>query len=64
MSELPYPFNDIDEYEETIKTPVGRTWVPETVFHKLTAPPVITQMGQIIDPIDENSIVKNLLLND
>lgn len=43
--------------------PVGQTWVPETVFRKLTAPPVVTQMGQIIDPIDENSIVKLKLNN-
>lgn len=53
----------MEEYEETIKIPVGRTWVPETVFHKLTAPPVTTQLGQIIDPIDENCVVK-LKLND
>ncbi|KAL4091600.1 hypothetical protein QTP88_026261 [Uroleucon formosanum] len=63
VSELPYPFKGIEEYEETIKAPVGRTWVPETVFQKLTAPPVVTQMGQIIDPIDENSVVK-IKLND
>ncbi|KAF0769506.1 U3 small nucleolar RNA-associated protein 14 B [Aphis craccivora] len=58
VSELPYPFKGVEEYEETIKVPVGRTWVPETVFQKLTAPPVVTQMGQIINPIDENSVVK------
>lgn len=63
MSELPYPFKDVEEYEKTIQTPVGRTWVPETVFHKLTAPPVVTQMGQIINPIDENHVL-NLKLND
>lgn len=63
MSDLPYPFKSIEEYEETIKVPVGRTWVPETTFNKLTAPPVVTQMGQIIDPIDENYVVK-LKLND
>uniref|UniRef100_A0A2H8TK08 U3 small nucleolar RNA-associated protein 14 A n=1 Tax=Melanaphis sacchari TaxID=742174 RepID=A0A2H8TK08_9HEMI len=63
VSELPYPFKGIEEYEETIKVPVGRTWVPETVFQKLTAPPVVTQMGQIINPIDENSVVK-IKLND
>lgn len=63
VSELPYPFKGIEEYEETIKSSVGRTWVPETVFQKLTAPPVVTQMGQIINPIDENSIVK-IKLND
>lgn len=63
MSELPYPFKDVEEYEETIQTAVGRTWVPETVFHKLTAPPVVTKMGQIISPIDENHVV-NLKLND
>lgn len=61
---MPYPFNDVDKYEETIKIPVGQTWVPETVFHKLTAPPVVTQMGQIIEPINENSIVKQLKLNN
>lgn len=61
---MPFPFKDVDEYEETIKIPVGRTWVPETVFRTLTHPPVVTQMGQIIDPIDENSIVKQLKLND
>lgn len=63
MSELPYPYKDVEEYEETIKIPVGRTWVPETVFHKLTAPPVVTQMGHIIKPIDENSVVKLKLNN-
>lgn len=60
---MPYPFKNVEDYEETIKTPLGQTWVPETVFRKLTAPSVVTQMGQIIDPIDENSVVK-LKLND
>ncbi|XP_050523953.1 U3 small nucleolar RNA-associated protein 14 homolog A [Daktulosphaira vitifoliae] len=58
VSELPYPFKNVQEYEETIKVPVGQSWVPETVFRKLIDPPIITEMGQVINPIDENSIVK------
>ncbi|XP_074144676.1 sodium/hydrogen exchanger 8 isoform X1 [Sminthopsis crassicaudata] len=53
---LPFPFTHLNEFEQTIKTPVGTTWNTQRAFQKLTAPQVVTKLGHIIEPIKENDV--------
>lgn len=45
------------DYEASIRAPIGRTWLPETAHQKLIAPPVVTKLGTIIEPMDEGELL-------
>ncbi|KAM5145688.1 LOW QUALITY PROTEIN: U3 small nucleolar RNA-associated protein 14 homolog A-like [Mantella aurantiaca] len=51
VNELPFPFNNRQLFESSIRAPVGKTWNTERAVHKLTSPRVITKQGHIIQPI-------------
>ncbi|CAG2160014.1 unnamed protein product [Oppiella nova] len=59
VNQLPFPFKNVEEFENSIRQPLGRTWNPETAFKELTAPSVVTKMGAIIDPMDSEALVKS-----
>lgn len=46
------------DFEASIRAPLGTTWVPQIAHQKLTLPPVVTQMGAVIRPMDESQLVK------
>ncbi|XP_074027616.1 U3 small nucleolar RNA-associated protein 14 homolog C [Leptinotarsa decemlineata] len=54
VSEVPFPFKSVKDYEASIRAPIGNTFVPETAFRKLIEPAVTTKMGAIIEPIDKH----------
>ncbi|KAM6381197.1 LOW QUALITY PROTEIN: U3 small nucleolar RNA-associated protein 14 homolog A [Pluvialis apricaria] len=56
VSELPYPFERHQQFEQSIQTPVGPTWNTQRAFQKLTAPRVITRAGHIIQPISAEDV--------
>ncbi|XP_055850955.1 U3 small nucleolar RNA-associated protein 14 homolog A [Episyrphus balteatus] len=58
VSDIPFPFTSVKDYEASIRAPVGRNFVPETAFRVLTKPAVITRRGHIIKPMDESELVK------
>ncbi|XP_014244568.1 U3 small nucleolar RNA-associated protein 14 homolog A [Cimex lectularius] len=60
VNELPYPFKSVKEYEASIRAPIGNNWIPEVAHKRLTAPPVLTKMGSIIEPMDPEQLVKNI----
>ncbi|KFW72710.1 U3 small nucleolar RNA-associated protein 14 A, partial [Pygoscelis adeliae] len=43
VSELPFPFERHQQFEQSIRTPVGPTWNTQRAFQKLTAPRVVTR---------------------
>ncbi|NXG63866.1 UT14A protein, partial [Hemiprocne comata] len=51
VNELPFPFERHQQFEQSIRTPLGTTWNTQRAFQKLTAPRVITRAGHIIQPI-------------
>uniref|UniRef100_A0A8C6Z3E8 UTP14A small subunit processome component n=1 Tax=Nothoprocta perdicaria TaxID=30464 RepID=A0A8C6Z3E8_NOTPE len=51
VSELPFPFEEHQQFERSIRTPMGSTWNTQRAFQKLTAPHVVTRAGHIIQPI-------------
>lgn len=54
---MPFPFTSVEEYEASIRAPLGTTWMPQSAHVKLTLPPVVTKMGTVIAPMDESQLV-------
>ncbi|XP_038222329.1 U3 small nucleolar RNA-associated protein 14 homolog A [Zerene cesonia] len=57
VSELPFPFTSVKDYEASIRAPIGNTFIPETAHQKLIKPSVITKAGTIIEPMDEEQLM-------
>lgn len=58
VSDLPFPFTSVKNFEASIRAPIGRDFVPATAHQLLTRPAVSTKMGAIIEPISEEMLVK------
>lgn len=58
VKEVPFPFTRVKDFEKTVRAPIGRTWMPESAVKSLTAPKVVTRLGQIIKPISEDVLAK------
>ncbi|XP_018392903.1 PREDICTED: U3 small nucleolar RNA-associated protein 14 homolog A-like [Cyphomyrmex costatus] len=58
VKELPYPFTRVKDFEATIRAPISRTFVPMNAHLRLIQPSVKTKLGQVIEPMDENELVK------
>ncbi|NWW81768.1 UT14A protein, partial [Climacteris rufus] len=56
VSELPFPFERHEQFEQSMQMPVGTTWNTQRAFQKLTAPRVVTRAGHIIQPISAEDI--------
>lgn len=57
VSELPFPFKNVKDYEASMRAPVGRNFVPEKIHNKLIIPSLRTKMGKVIEPMDEYSLL-------
>ncbi|XP_061454906.1 U3 small nucleolar RNA-associated protein 14 homolog A [Rhineura floridana] len=51
VNQLPFPFENSQQFERSIQAPVGPTWNTQRAFQRLTAPHIVTQPGHIIRPI-------------
>ncbi|XP_076867612.1 U3 small nucleolar RNA-associated protein 14 homolog A [Brachyhypopomus gauderio] len=58
VSQLPYPFQNIGQFESCIRTPVGQTWNTQNTVKKMTAPRVVTKLGTIIQPMAKQDFLK------
>lgn len=58
VSELPFPFTSVSDFEASIRAPIVNTFIPVNASKKLTKPAVTTKLGAIIEPMDENMLVK------
>ncbi|XP_068812740.1 U3 small nucleolar RNA-associated protein 14 homolog A [Struthio camelus] len=56
VSELPFPFEKHQQFERSIRTPVGSMWNTQRAFQKLTAPRIVTRAGHIIQPISAENV--------
>lgn len=57
VSEVPFPFTSVKDFEASIRAPIGDTFIPQEAFRRHIKPPVVTKKGQIIQPMDENILV-------
>merc|ERR1719187_1377425 len=58
VSNVPFPFTSVSDFESSIRAPVGDTFLPRTAFLKMIAPRVKTKMGEVIEPMDKGQLVK------
>ncbi|CAG8523271.1 11690_t:CDS:2 [Funneliformis mosseae] len=49
---IPHPFETREQYERSLRTPLGTEWNTQEVFHKMITPRIITKMGTVIDPLN------------
>jgi len=61
VSELPYPFTSIKDFEASLRAPISSTFVPQNAHLRLTQPAVKTKIGQVIEPMNEDVLVKKEL---
>lgn len=57
VTEVPFPFTSVKEYEASIRAPLGNTFISEKAHKKLIKPNVITKAGAIIEPMDEEELL-------
>ncbi|XP_051750452.1 U3 small nucleolar RNA-associated protein 14 homolog A isoform X2 [Ctenopharyngodon idella] len=58
VSYVPFPFQNVAQFESCIRTPIGHTWNTHSVVKKMTKPNVVTTMGAIIEPIVKEDFIK------
>ena len=50
---VPYPFTSKEQYEHSLRNPIGNDWNTLGTFNKSIKPEVIVRAGAIIDPIEK-----------
>lgn len=58
VSNIPFPFKSVTEFEKAIKEPLGKCWNPETIFRSKIKPKVTTKIGTIINPMDKSLLLQ------
>ena len=61
VSRVPHPFTSREQYEASLRAPVGQDWNTTESHRRMTAPEVKFTAGSIIDPIKFGKKAKNLL---
>lgn len=50
-SAVPFPFENRQQYERSLRMPIGQEWVSKDTFQRQTKPRVLVKRGTVIDPI-------------
>lgn len=50
-SAVPFPFENRQQYERSLRMPIGQEWVTKDTFQRQTKPRVLVKRGTVIDPI-------------
>ncbi|KAI8092752.1 small-subunit processome [Halteromyces radiatus] len=48
---VPFPFKSMEQYEHSLRAPVGKEWNTRDSYQKMTKPRVMTKLGTVIDPL-------------
>ena len=56
---LPHPFLLPEQFEVTMRAPVGATWNTRQTVKKITMPKVVTRVGAIIQPMTRDDLLKH-----
>lgn len=58
VNNLPFPFSSSEQFERSIRSPIGSTWNTPSAVKALTTPKVTTKMGTVIEPIQAEEAFK------
>ncbi|CAL8240824.1 unnamed protein product [Merluccius merluccius] len=56
---LPHPFLLPEQFEVTMRSPVGATWNTRQAVRKITMPKIVTKIGSIIEPMSRDDLLKH-----
>ncbi|CAF4251971.1 unnamed protein product [Rotaria sp. Silwood2] len=56
VSDLPFPFADVEQFESLMQQPLGREWNPETAFRRLNQPKIRSRIGVRIEPLNKQDV--------
>lgn len=60
VSDLPFPFTSVSDFEASIRAPIGNEFVTQIAHKALTKPPITTKLGTVIEPMDENNLISSM----
>lgn len=49
---VPYPFETMEQYERSLRMPIGQEWTSRDTHQRMTMPRVIAKHGTVIDPLN------------
>ncbi|GMM37044.1 Utp14 protein [Saccharomycopsis crataegensis] len=52
---VPFPYENKEQYERSLRMPIGQEWTTRGTFQRMTMPSVITKSGQVIKPLTKKS---------
>lgn len=58
ISSVPFPFKSVQDFEASMRLPIGKDFIPETAHRKLTLPSIVTKAGAVIEPMTEETLVQ------
>ena len=50
-SAVPFPFESREQYERSLRMPLGQEWTSRETHQRMTMPRIITKQGTVIDPL-------------
>ncbi|ORZ12308.1 small-subunit processome [Absidia repens] len=50
-AQVPFPFKSMEQYEHSLRAPVGQEWNTRASYQNMTKPRVMTKLGTVIDPL-------------
>ncbi|CAI4691555.1 ALI_HP2_G0038770.mRNA.1.CDS.1 [Saccharomyces cerevisiae] len=50
-SAVPFPFENREQYERSLRMPIGQEWTSRASHQELIKPRIMTKPGQVIDPL-------------
>ena len=48
---MPFPFTSREQFERSLRAPIGREWNTAASHKALTAPSVVVAKGAVVEPI-------------
>merc|ERR1712037_906229 len=64
VSNVPFPFTSVSDYEASIRAPVGATFVPRTAHLKMIKPRIKTRAGEVIEPMSREQLVRRGIVKE
>lgn len=52
-SAVPFPFENREQYERSLRMPIGQEWTSKGTFQRAIKPRVIVKRGEVIDPLEK-----------
>ncbi|KAK9479365.1 small-subunit processome [Lipomyces japonicus] len=52
VGQVPFPYENREQYERAMRMPLGKEWATQTMTQKLTKPKIIVKPGVVIEPLN------------